>query len=376
MFSDILFGYRTNDGVQMNYEPSRKTDHVAWLIVAVLMLAMITNSATACFVCVVPYKSLLDKVEECEQVVVARTIDQQDSEWQIVRVIKAQGDFDFSQIDSNKNSYQPMLGELQLLRRTTANDFWTHEGTIDAELYQFLAGAVALSSGPLASARQQSMALCYFLPHLEHKYPQIADSAYNRIARAPYRVIQQLGADLNPDQLLAWINDQRIPQQRRSLYITLLGFCGRERELHLLKQWIDWRWENGNSGDLAVLLTAHAELNGEETIRFIEQSYLQNHDRTLDELIKAVDALRVHGQADGTIPRSRILASFHLLLKERPQLLELIIEDCARWEQWSFAPRFMEIYASGKQPWNNAMIIKYLEACPMPEAKSFTQSFP
>jgi hypothetical protein len=31
----------------------------------------------------------------------------------------------------------------------------------------------------------------------------------------------------------------------------------------------------------------------------------------------------------------------------------------------------MEIYAGGKQPWNNAMIIRYLEACPLREAKQF-----
>jgi hypothetical protein len=34
----------------------------------------------------------------------------------------------------------------------------------------------------------------------------------------------------------------------------------------------------------------------------------------------------------------------------------------------------MEIYAEGKQPWNNAMIIKYLEVCPLPAAKQFLNS--
>ena len=91
----------------------------------------------------------------------------------------------------------------------------------------------------------------------------------------------------------------------------------------------------------------------------------------LGEIIGAVAALSLHGQADGKIPRSRIAASFHLFLRERPALLELIIEDCARWEDWSFAPKLMEIYAKGQQPWNNAMIVKYLEACPLPMAKQF-----
>jgi hypothetical protein len=60
-----------------------------------------------------------------------------------------------------------------------------------------------------------------------------------------------------------------------------------------------------------------------------------------------------------------------LFLKERPPLLELIIEDCARWKDWSIAPKLIKIHADRKQPWNNAMIIKYLEACPLPEARRF-----
>ena len=52
----------------------------------------------------------------------------------------------------------------------------------------------------------------------------------------------------------------------------------------------------------------------------------------------------------------------------------MIIEDCAGWEDWSIAPRLIEIYASGKQPWNNAMIIKYLKACPLPTAEQFVKA--
>ena len=53
---------------------------------------------------------------------------------------------------------------------------------------------------------------------------------------------------------------------------------------------------------------------------------------------------------------------------------ETIIEDFSRWEDWSIAAKLMEIHAGGQQPWNNAMIIKYLEACPLPEAKQFLRS--
>jgi hypothetical protein len=179
---------------------------------------------------------------------------------------------------------------------------------------------------------------------------------------------------LDPKFLLELMDGSLLASKRRALYITLLGKCGGEYESTLLKQWIDERSASGNSGDLAALLAAHAELNGEETVRFIEESYIRNRDRKLDEIIEAVAALSLHGQADGRIPRARIAASYHLFLEERPPLLEMIIEDCARWQDWSFAPEVMEIYSGGQQPWNNKTILTYLAACPLPEAKEFVET--
>ena len=59
------------------------------------------------------------------------------------------------------------------------------------------------------------------------------------------------------------------------------------------------------------------------------------------------------------------------LLRERPQLVEMIIEDCARWKDWSIAAKLLEIHASGQQPWNNTLIMKYLQACPLPDVQEF-----
>ena len=33
----------------------------------------------------------------------------------------------------------------------------------------------------------------------------------------------------------------------------------------------------------------------------------------------------------------------------------------------------IQIDTSGEQPWNNALIFKYLEACPLPAAKRFVE---
>ena len=103
----------------------------------------------------------------------------------------------------------------------------------------------------------------------------------------------------------------------------------------------------------------------------IEQQYIKDRGRSLDEITEAVSALRVHGQSPGVVSRARIQTSYHLLLRERAPLAELIVDDCARWEDWSVAPQLMAIYASGQQPWNNTLIMNYLHACPLDSVKTF-----
>ena len=337
------------------------------------MVVSVAGHARACFVCVVPYRSLLDKVESSNQAIVARAVDESQSKWKVVRVIRGQGT-DVGQLVAANSDLVAGSDQSRLLWRAKPDGPWIIESQVDQRLLGFLDAAVALSPKLLGQSnfRQQSQYYGYFLPYLEHAHPQVSDSAYNKIAKAPYAVLREIAGGMEPAQLLAWLENPNIAQKRGSLYITLLGICGGDSELALINRWIDG--EDQNTENLGALLAARAELRGEETIRLIESSYLPNRERTLSELIAAVNALRVHGQADGKVSRDRIMTSFQLLIRERPALVEMIIEDCARWEEWGIAPQLMEMYARGKHPWNNAMILKYLEACPLPEAKQFVEN--
>lgn len=358
----------------MNNRRSRSNrPHIAWLAVIMLAIGAVAGHAHACFVCVVPYQSLLDKVESSDHAILARAGNAQQTHWKVAGVIRGPS-IEFGQTVTAKADLVVESNQSQLLWRGKPDDPWIIESPVDQELLGFLDTAVTLSSKlpEQPNLRQQADYYRYFLPYLEHRHPQISDSAYNKVAKAPYSVLRKIAGAMEPEQLVAWIENPDIAQKRGSLYITLLGVCGGQRELVTINRWIDG--EQQDTENLGALLAAHAELSGEETIRLIETSYLQNRDRTLGELIAAVNALRVHGQADGKVSRRRIAASFHLLIRERPALVEMIIEDCARWKQWGIAPQLMEMYAGGKQPWNNAMILKYLDACPLPEAKQFVKN--
>lgn len=352
----------------------RFASHAVGLLLIVLLTIFAAINANACMVCFVPYKSLLDKVESDENVVLAKAVDQAERRWNVVRVIKgakAQVNQPITLDLSKSENFQP--GDIQLLRYSELDATWLIENPVDRDLQGFLINSLALASrlSEKSSLREQAAYFEYFVPFLEHSNPAVADSAYNKLARAPYAVLQIVGRDVDPQQLNKWIVTPAIVKNRGSLYITLLGICGGERERELLKRWIKKQSASGSSSRLAPMLVAFAELNDEESLQFIEQEYLLNRERTLGEIVAAVEALRLHGGADTELSRKRILASYHLLLRERPQLAELIIADCAAWKDWSIAHRLLDIHLSGKQPWNNNLILEYMQKCPLPIAKRF-----
>lgn len=350
----------------------KNTAVVFLLTCSVWIIASPGRQAYGCGGCFrLPYQTLLEKIERADRVVVARLCNSSGLSWRVDQVIKGSG-VDTEDLLDVSDATSGMNGP-HVLRWNKALSLWAADCAASPELVAFLKGAGELPAfSETMSIRQHAQSLRYFLPYLEHPDVQIADSAHAKLAQAPYSALRELAEHLDHDRLLKWISTQRTAiKQRGALYITLLGVRRDEGTAALLQQWIDQRWAGGDKGYLAAVLTAHVEVHGEEAVRFIEASYLQNPERTLGEIVAAVDALRTHGQAGTRISRERIKSSFHLLIRERAPLAELIIDDFAQWQDWSIAPQLMQIHAGGKQPWNNALIIKYLEACPLPTAKHF-----
>lgn len=338
-----------------------------WAIIAVTTAAASAQPAMGCLGCVQPVKkTLLKKVEDSNRVVTAVPVDQTGSQWKVVDVVKGPktqiGQFLLAKTDDSA-VHRKTEGR-QLLRRAEGSDRWSAETPIDPELVRFLRGALVLPDD------RQELRLRYFLEHLEHADRHISESAYAKLARAPYADLRRLAPNLDSDRLLDSIHDPNTAATRGPLYVMLLGIGGHDRERTLIKKWIKTKWNRGQSDGIAALLTAHLELSGEPGVRFLEESYILNRDRQLGEISAAVDALRNHGEADGAVSRARVLMTYHRLLDQRPQLVELITQDCVRWRDWSFAAPLADIRASGQYPWSHRAIDEYLKACPLPTTKN------
>jgi hypothetical protein len=66
-----------------------------------------------------------------------------------------------------------------------------------------------------------------------------------------------------------------------------------------------------------------------------------------------------------------LLAGLRTML-DRPQLADLVIPDLARWEDWSAMNRLVDLFknADEESSWVRVPVVKYLQACPLPEAKT------
>ena len=85
-----------------------------------VVLGVITTNSNACFVCVVPHQSLLDRIESSQDVVIAHAIDQKQAQWQVSRVIRGERAI-VDQIIETESQF-PVSGDSHLLRRVTPKD--------------------------------------------------------------------------------------------------------------------------------------------------------------------------------------------------------------------------------------------------------------
>jgi hypothetical protein len=303
-------------------------------------------------------------------VIVAHAVDGTGTTWEIDRVLKGNDD-----VGTLINLDQAVTSKLPQVMRFSG-DSWQITAAAHPERVRFLNRALLVSSSGTANPgiRHYAQQLRYFLPYLEHADATIAESTHAKFGSAPYAALKEIAGEFDRDKLISWIESHSGAINKRvALFVTLLGVCGDQRDARQIKAWLDQGYTGGEVAYLTALLTAHIEMDGEQAVRFVEETYIRDRDRKLGEIIAAIDALRTHGQAQTAVSRERIKSSFHLLLRERAPLAELVIDDFARWEDWSIADKLMQIHASGKQPWNNALILKYLESCPLEKAKQYVQ---
>lgn len=242
---------------------------------------------------------------------------------------------------------------------------WT-EIPLDEASYAYVARAPSLRK-PAAER------LGYFIPYLEHRDPLLAEDAYLEFGHARYDEVAEVADKLPMDAMRRWLEDDRVPQERKGFYGLALGMARdkalRRRNAEFLKSMIlrpasDFR--AGFDGVLGGYLMAA----GEPALELIEQKYLVDPRAASGDVRHAMTALRFYHEYGREIPAERLALALRKLLA-REELAAAAIVDLARWQDWGSTEAVVALCQGNEL--QDASIrraaISYLLLCPTQQAR-------
>jgi len=265
-----------------------------------------------------------------------------------------------------------------LLVRDRLAPQWTSLGTIRAEYADWLRQLAATlriegerprlawplnmqtSAGLSYAGWRQRVAL--ILPNLENEDPLVARIAWGELARAPYVVMDVARSRVDATTVARWLDDPKLVS-RHAAYILLLGFVGRPADADRLERRLDAAWNSHDATNLAAMIGADLELRGPSRVSWVEARYFADRTRTMPEIEAALLALNVHGDANGTVPRERVIQAYRAFIRERPPMAGFVAQQLADWGCWDVATEYATLLRSNaiKDPASEFGIVNYLQ---------------
>ena len=212
--------------------------------------------------------------------------------------------------------------------------------------------------------------LAFFQKYLEHEDPILTYDAYDEFARAKYSDLIALKDRMDRATLMKWIGDMEIPVNRRRLYFTMLGVCGNADDAQKLEELIRSGDRERQSG-LDALTAAYLTLTGDKGMDVIDEHLLSDPNADDLQLLSVKAALTFHAMDNDAkvISKDRIVQSLRKFL-DRPAIADAVLPDLSRMKDWSVLGRVVKLYDELESNFQKVIIIQYLQACPLPEAKA------
>ena len=248
---------------------------------------------------------------------------------------------------------------------------WVNMGPVGAEHAAWLRQLASGGPARQLTRAQQEARIAFLLPSLESADPMVARIAYGEIAGLDYGAMRAAKAGIDVKAVRRWLADPEL-EERRDLYFLLLGLSGNVSDAESIERRIQASWKAGDATNLAALLAADLELRGPSRLDWIEQSYLLNRRRSLEEQRAAVMALGEMGTDDSAIPRARVIEIYRRLVARRSPTAGLAAGDLALWQVWDLAPQYVALVRDNvaMSPYAQLTIFGYLRRNPRPDAKA------
>ena len=282
-------------------------------------------------------------------------------------------------------------GEPHLLLRNKLGERWMVAGSIGIEHAGWLRSLASTHDGEGRGSRaawlptpatasdlsnaEWAKRVALAAPYLESSDPMVARIAFDEISRAPYGALRTLGSKLKASEIAGWVYDPALAS-RRPTYLVLLGISGGSRDAAWIETAIQKKWTEGDSSDLAPMLTAALELQGPQRVEWIEERYFKDRTRSMPEIEAALLALSVHGSTSVAVPRDRVIAAYRLFMRERKAMAGYVAQELADWKYWDATSEYEALLKSDavKDPAAHFMIVNYLQRSPQSKASLGSQA--
>jgi len=252
-----------------------------------------------------------------------------------------------------------------LLVRDDPLPTWVILGEIDAARANWLRALAAGKRATDRSPEEWRARVALVVPHLNDPEPLAAELAYAELGAAPYAALRTAKPHLDPAALRRCLADPELAV-RHPLSQILLGISGNARDAAALEERLQAAWQSGDAANLSSMLAADLELNGAARVARIESNYLADPKRSTPEIKAALLALSVHGNANGAIPRERVIQSYRVFMKARPEIAGDVAPDLAVWQYWDAVPDYVALMKSKvpQQYPSRRAVLAYLQQSP------------
>ena len=365
---------------RLNWSVFRPATFLILVIVGLCVFIGRQSIAMAtCPFCSAVALTFTEQIEQQEVAVVAKliekpkppetdTFDFPDGKFEIVGVLKGKKIVNTGMTFMTQVVGVYPVGQKFLIMGQGAPDIsWTTPIKASDRVFEYLQKIRELpASGPKR--------LAFFQQYFEDKEKILAFDAFDEFAAAPYEDLLKMKDQMQREKLLEFIKSPKTTINRRRLYFTMLGVCGKPEDAKMLEGLIRSDSRKEQAG-LDALVGCYLTLVGKKGLPLIQKRFLANEDADYVDLTNVMDALRFHATETDIISTDDIVPAVRTIL-DHPDHADIVIEDLARWGDWTvmdkLVKRFKEL--DEEENWQRVPIATYLLACPKPIATDHIES--
>ncbi|MGF1579211.1 MAG: hypothetical protein ACFCD0_07590 [Gemmataceae bacterium] len=182
--------------------------------------------------------------------------------------------------------------------------------------------------------------------------------AYREFAKADYKDYQKIAEKLPAKTIAGWLKDKKTPAYRYGLYGSLIGHCGEQKHIKLLRKMIDdrkVRRSSGIDGLLAgYLMLQHKHKKTKEALGYLN-SVMSNKEERFMFRYATLRTIRFFWTTRPDVFEKKSLAQSLAALLEHDDMADFAIDDLRKWKQWQYSDEILGLW---KRSSHNIPVVK------------------